>query len=221
MTNAKAPETKAQASTPKTDAKSAENKVTSAKQNATARSTGGPVAGEEKMYTIPLQDSWKAKFKRRVPKSISVIKQYVSRHLKAEKVKIGNSLNQALWSMGTKWPPRQVQVKAIIHDGTGWVDLPAAEWTFLKVEEAKKSKLEEMKKKLTEAAKKEGVAEEHKTHDKQPEKTTEEKKEDKKEIQRVEKEILKEEKSQIKKEVQSEKKKKSPQVHVKEPENVK
>src|SRR3989338_7449009 len=93
-------------------------KAQPAASNKTEQKKAEPsISTEEKVYTIPLQGAWKAVFKKRAGKSISVIKAFAQKHLRADKVKIQNSLNELLWSNGTKWPPRQVQVKAIVHDG--------------------------------------------------------------------------------------------------------
>ena len=175
---------------------------------------------EEKVYTIPLQDAWNAKFKRRSKKAISVIQQFAQRPLKAESVRIGNALNESIWAKGAKYPPRKLTVKAVVREGVAWVDMPDAEWQFLKTEAQKKEKLEELKKQVEEAAKK-GA---EKAHDQKEEKTEEEKKEDKKVTKLAEEAALKGKSAQLKKEAKKTKPsaaKSSVKENINEPEHVK
>lgn len=74
-------------------------------------------AGEQ-IYTIPLREvkdypRWKAS-----NRAIKVIKEYLSRHMKVdeEKIRINQSLNEAIWANGIQHPPIKVRVKATRSD---------------------------------------------------------------------------------------------------------
>lgn len=67
---------------------------------------------EERVYTIPLRDVWRAPRKRRAPRAVRFIKEFIARHMKAEAVKIANDVNEKLWERGAEKPPRRIKVKA-------------------------------------------------------------------------------------------------------------
>jgi large subunit ribosomal protein L31e len=74
---------------------------------------------EERVYTVPLRDAKKAPLKKRAPKAIKVLRQFIERHMKAEEVKIGNDVNERIWERGIKKPPSRVRVRAVKYeDGT-------------------------------------------------------------------------------------------------------
>jgi large subunit ribosomal protein L31e len=79
---------------------------------------------EEKIYTIPLGKAWIAPPKKRAPRSIMIIKDFVKRHMKLEAQKeweeeeepkrliISNEVNERVWRRGIQKPPRKVRVRA-------------------------------------------------------------------------------------------------------------
>ena len=111
----------------------------------------------ERLYVIPLTDAWKAAYKRRAKKSVAVIKQFASKHMKKDlkAVKIGSKLNDLVWSRGIKSPPRKVKVRVLNNEDNVWVGLQDEKLVFeveaeKKAEEEKK-KVKEDKAKKTEA----------------------------------------------------------------------
>lgn len=65
-----------------------------------------------RVYTIPLR---KAKIKPRVRRAnaaVKIIQEFLLRHMKAEEVKLGNSINEAVWERGIHHIPSRVKVKA-------------------------------------------------------------------------------------------------------------
>lgn len=66
----------------------------------------------ERYYTIPL---WKARLasgKKRAPKAINVIKDFVKKHMKSEEIIIEPALNEKIWSKGIEKPPQRILVRA-------------------------------------------------------------------------------------------------------------
>ncbi len=119
---------------------------------------------EERLFTIPLRKEFlKAPIYKRSSKAVKAVKYFISRHMKAKDVKVGEELNLLLWSRGRKNPPSKVKVKSMIVDGVAFVDVPEAVLTNINekmpeepvvdkllpvnVEEAKATKVSEDKEK--------------------------------------------------------------------------
>jgi len=60
------------------------------------------------------------------------VRAFLALHTKAETVKIGQHLNEALWARGTKKPPRSVRVRAIIEGKTVKAELFGKEYADFK-----------------------------------------------------------------------------------------
>jgi len=79
---------------------------------------------EERIYTIPLGKAWIATPKKRVPKAMRMIKDFIKRHMKLKVQKeleeeeepkrliISNEVNERVWRRGIEKPPRKVRVRA-------------------------------------------------------------------------------------------------------------
>ena len=67
----------------------------------------------EKMLTINFGKVWIAPRKKRAPKAIKVMKEYMKRHMKAEDIIISNEINDQVWSRGIEKPPRKLKVRAV------------------------------------------------------------------------------------------------------------
>jgi large subunit ribosomal protein L31e len=69
---------------------------------------------EERIYTIPLRHVWTVTPRgRRAPRAVRDVRDFVSRHMKAEEVSISNEINSALWSRSINKPPRKITVRAV------------------------------------------------------------------------------------------------------------
>lgn len=69
---------------------------------------------EEKTYTIPLRHVWVVTPRgRRAPRAVRDVRDFVSRHMKAEEVAMSNEVNSAIWSRGINKPPRKITVRAV------------------------------------------------------------------------------------------------------------
>ncbi len=134
---------------------------------------------EERIYTIPLRKEFmKAPSYRKTKRALSAIKQFLTRHMKAEEVKIGKYLNLELWKHGRKNPPPRIKIKAIkdtikIKDKDVVVvraELINAPVEIIKEPEKKKAKEEKVEIKETELEKRVEKLEEEKkevlTHEK-------------------------------------------------------
>jgi len=79
---------------------------------------------EERIYTIPLGRVWIAPRKKRSPRAMKMIKDFVKRHMKLKprgemeeeeepkRLIISNEVNERVWRRGIEKPPRKVRVRA-------------------------------------------------------------------------------------------------------------
>jgi len=69
---------------------------------------------EEKIYTIPIGRLGYATDRgHRSPKAVRDVREYVTRHMRADEVSISNEVNQAIWGRGINKPPRKITVRAV------------------------------------------------------------------------------------------------------------
>jgi large subunit ribosomal protein L31e len=69
---------------------------------------------EEKTYTIPLRHVWVVTPRgKRAPRAVRDVRDFVSRHMKAEEVAISNEVNSAIWARSINKPPRKITVRAV------------------------------------------------------------------------------------------------------------
>ncbi len=137
---------------------------------------------EERIYTIPLRSVFRVPRTRRAKKAISVIREFLKRHMKVEEVIIGNSINETVWSKGLKKPPRRIRIHAVVHEGKVYSELLGVD---IKLPEKKEEKKKEEREEKSEEAKEGKTSEEEKTKDV--------KEEDKEEVKSEEKSEQKEE----------------------------
>jgi len=91
---------------------------------------------EERFYTIPLGKAWISQRKRRAPKAVRIVRNFVLKHMKvrteveeeeeAERLVIDNEVNERLWSRGIEKPPRKIRVR-VVKDKEGVVTVRLAE----------------------------------------------------------------------------------------------
>lgn len=92
---------------------------------------------EEKIYTIPLIKAKSVPRTKRAKRAIKEIKEFLSRHMKVETVKVDKSVNELVWSRGIKKIPSKVRIKAVKMEDVAWAYTPEAE---IDIEEKKKKK---------------------------------------------------------------------------------
>lgn len=73
----------------------------------------------ERIYTVPLGEAYEATRNRRVPKAVKILREFASRHMKAEggRVVLSEALNRHLWQKSIQKPPRRVKIRLIKEDG--------------------------------------------------------------------------------------------------------
>ena len=68
---------------------------------------------EEKVFTIPLRHVFEGSRLKRAKRAITAVRTFLTKHMKAEDVSVGKSINEAIWARGIQKPPRRVRVHAI------------------------------------------------------------------------------------------------------------
>jgi large subunit ribosomal protein L31e len=81
---------------------------------------------QERIYTVPLKEAWNAQRYRRSERAVTVLKSFVIRHMKAEKVVLDPLVNEVIWAKGIKSPPHKIRVK-LVKDSEGVVTVTLAE----------------------------------------------------------------------------------------------
>lgn len=83
---------------------------------------------EERIYTIPLSKAWIRPRKKRSPRAIRIIREFIKRHMKVDdsSIRISSEVNEKIWSKGIEKPPRKVRIKAL-KNRDGFVTVHLAE----------------------------------------------------------------------------------------------
>jgi large subunit ribosomal protein L31e len=90
----------------------------------------------ERIYTVPLAKAIAVPRYRRAEKAITILREFVQRHMKPEAIIIDTTVNEAIWARGIKKPPRKIRVRlSKDEEGTVTVTLAEAE-VDVKEEEA-------------------------------------------------------------------------------------
>lgn len=110
----------------------------------------------ERVYVIPLRrETLKVPNFKKANKAMRAVREFISRHMKAENVFIGKYLNLKIWQHGAKNPPGKVKVNVTKDDkGKVVVELFDAPKEKPKVEEKKPAKKEEKEAKIEKAEEK-------------------------------------------------------------------
>jgi len=81
---------------------------------------------EERVYVVPLSKAKDAPRYARTKRAVNILREFVRRHMKSDKIVIDPKLNEAIWESGSKKPPSRVRVKVVKEDD-GTVRVSAAE----------------------------------------------------------------------------------------------
>lgn len=68
---------------------------------------------EEKFYTVNLRDVWNAPRKKRAPKAVKNLRDFVKRNMKADNVKVSDAINKEIWTRSLQKPPRRLKIRAV------------------------------------------------------------------------------------------------------------
>ena len=133
---------------------------------------------EEKIFIINLKKEFMKKpLYKRAKKAVTAVKEYITQHLKVEKVKIGSNLNMHIWTRGKRHPPSKVKVHAYVKEKTAYVELDGFQFEEFKITEKdekhdtkhhehseKEEKNKEQEKELLKETKHEDEVKQHKGH---------------------------------------------------------
>ncbi len=82
---------------------------------------------EERIYVVPLAKKFiYTPRQKRAEKAIRVLKKFVERHMKPEKIIIDPEVNEKIWERGIQSPPRKIRVR-VTKDKEGVVKVFLAE----------------------------------------------------------------------------------------------
>src|SRR2546426_5556072 len=110
----------------------------------------------ERIYTINLGKVLLSPNNQRAKRAINMIREFASRHMKSENVKIEEDVSHLVWERGIRHPPRKIRVK-LTKDDDGNIlvskyqeekkveEKPKGKKGEKKVEEKPKEKKEEKK----------------------------------------------------------------------------
>jgi len=68
---------------------------------------------EERVYTVPLAHAWIAPIKKRSPRAMRVLKEYLRKNMKIKDFVVSEEVNERFWSQGIEGAPRRIRVRAV------------------------------------------------------------------------------------------------------------
>ena len=74
------------------------------------------VVVEERVYTVPLVKARVGRGYRRAKRAVKVLRDFISKHMKSDDVKIMAEVNEEIWKNGIRNPPRRIRVKALRNE---------------------------------------------------------------------------------------------------------
>jgi large subunit ribosomal protein L31e len=81
-----------------------------------------------RVHMVPLRRAFEAPRYLRTKVAIRIIREFTTRHMKAQEVKIDKEVNLVLWKRGIKNPPRRIKLEMERdEDGVVSVRLPPEE----------------------------------------------------------------------------------------------
>ena len=105
----------------------------------------------ERTYNVPLRKEFqKVPRYKKTNKAVTAMKQFLSKHMKSDNVKIGKSINEQIWKHGIKNPPHHVKI-TVTKDDKG--EVKAELFGMKKKEDKKGKKVKTEKKKEVKAEK--------------------------------------------------------------------
>jgi large subunit ribosomal protein L31e len=85
----------------------------------------------ERTYNVPLRKGFQNTPRhKRAKKAVKVLREFMKKHMKADRVVLGQHVNDEIWKHGIKNPPHHVEVTAEkLDDGTVRVELEGHAFT--------------------------------------------------------------------------------------------
>ena len=96
----------------------------------------------ERVYTINLGKVLLSPNNQRAKRAINMIREFATRHMKSEKVKIEEDVSHLVWARGIRHPPRKIRVK-LTKDDDGNILISKYEEEKKVEEKPKEKKVEE------------------------------------------------------------------------------
>ena len=112
-------------------------------------------AANEKIFTVPFRKAYDSERTKRAKKASRLLKEFLQKHMKSEEIKIGDSLNKAVWARGIQKPPHKIRIHAIAKDGAVYAELLGSEikTPTADLQKKKQEKAAEKEKKIKERRK--------------------------------------------------------------------
>ena len=110
----------------------------------------------ERIYTINLGKVLLSPNNQRAKRAINMIREFASKHMKSENIKIEEEINHLVWARGIRHPPRKLRVKMTKdEDGNIIVSTYQEEKKIEEKPKKEEKKIEKEEKKIEEKPKKE------------------------------------------------------------------
>lgn len=135
----------------------------------------------ERIYTVPLGDAYDTVRNKRAPRAVKILREFLTRHMKADQVLLSEALNKFIWERSIQKPPRRVKVRVIKEDAVARAYLADEKIEEPKKAEKKEDKAKEEKPAEKKEAPKEKEVKKEAPKDEKKAEVKEEKKEAKKE----------------------------------------
>ncbi|MBU7032648.1 MAG: 50S ribosomal protein L31e [Theionarchaea archaeon] len=71
--------------------------------------------GEERVYVVPLRKAKGVPRRKKTPRAVSELREFLQHHTKVQTIRIDQKLNEHLWARGIQKPVPRVRVKATKH----------------------------------------------------------------------------------------------------------
>ncbi|GAB6147633.1 50S ribosomal protein L31e [Stetteria hydrogenophila] len=68
------------------------------------------------VYVVPLARVYWGRRSNRADRAVRLLRRFVARHTKADRVVIDNEVNEYIWSRGREKPPRRVKVVVTVKE---------------------------------------------------------------------------------------------------------
>ncbi len=124
----------------------------------------------ERIYTINLGKVLLSPNNQRAKRAINMIREFATKHMKSENVKIEEEISHLVWARGIRHPPRKIRVKITKDDGnvivSKYQEEKKAEETSKKSDKKSDGKKKGDKKSKDKSKKEEKKVEEKKTEEK-------------------------------------------------------
>ncbi len=124
----------------------------------------------ERIYTINLGKVLLSPNNQRAKRAINMIREFATKHMKSENVKIEEEISHLVWARGIRHPPRKIRVKITKDDGnvivSKYQEEKKAEETSTKSDKKSDDKKKGDKKSNDKPKKEEKKVEEKKTEEK-------------------------------------------------------